>query len=83
MSIFKDREDFKKVQAQYVEKHADVRAMLQLPAGRKLLDEMAKMFDEGDLMGRSPEETYFNLGRRAVVRWLRDLRDFNVGTGDE
>jgi hypothetical protein len=43
--------------------------------GKLLLDILQDMFYKSDLLGDTPERTYFNLGRREVVRFLLDLRD--------
>jgi len=34
-------------------------------------------FYEGNMMGETPEATAFNLGRRDVVVYLRELREYS------
>lgn len=43
--------------------------------GRLLLDLLEEMYYKGDLVGETPEKTYFNLGKREVVNFLIGLRD--------
>lgn len=42
-------------------------------AGQSLLKLLEEMFYKGPLVGKTPEETYFNLGRREVVEFLHGL----------
>lgn len=49
---------------------------LQSNADAKLLLEILQdLYYRGNLVGSTPEETYFNLGRRDVVDFLIDVRD--------
>lgn len=55
---------------------AKVGALLRNNAdARVMMDILRDLFYDGDLLGREPHETYHNLGRREVVRFLMDLRD--------
>lgn len=40
-----------------------------------LLEILQDLYYKGNLVGSTPEETYFNLGRRDVVDFLIDVRD--------
>lgn len=43
--------------------------------GKELMDMLEDMYYNGKMVGATPEDTYFNLGRRDVVHYLRQLRD--------
>lgn len=49
--------------------------LLNSPDGRLLLDILEEDYYKGDLRGKTPEDSYFNLGQREVVRFLIGLRD--------
>ena len=44
-------------------------------AGKELLKDLTAAFDPDDLRGTTPDDTFFNLGARSVVRYLKALRD--------
>jgi hypothetical protein len=67
MAQQKQMEDLR---AEMAQKHARIFASSE---GRQLLALLERRFFSGDLMGRTPEETAFNLGAREVVRTMRDL----------
>lgn len=48
--------------------------------GKLLLKALEEEFFDGDLYDSSPEKTFFNLGAREVVRYIRHLRDAAKGT---
>jgi hypothetical protein len=43
------------------------------PDGKKALEMLADTFDKDQLLGDTPETTYYNLGRRAVVRYIQSM----------
>lgn len=49
---------------------------LQSPGGRELVEHLAGRYaaSTGALVGATAEKTYFNLGRLAVVEYLRELQ---------
>ena len=50
-----------------------VRALFATDEGRKVLDILGDEFDTDELRGGTVEETYFNLGRRDVLVYLKQL----------
>ncbi len=48
--------------------------------GKELLEEMEKEYDGDEVMADTPPKTYFNLGRRSVVR---DIHFFLEHGGEE
>lgn len=62
-------------------KRAQVVAVLETPGGKEMLEALEEMFYHADLFGQTPEETAYNLGRRDVVVYLRQLR--NLGKKKE
>jgi hypothetical protein len=42
--------------------------------GRLLVETLRDLFYDGDMLGDTPEKTYFNLGQRNVVAFLLDLQ---------
>ena len=55
------------------EKGNTVRRALSTPDGKFLLQVLEKAFVEGELLGETDRETFFNLGAREVVVYLRSL----------
>lgn len=50
-------------------------ALLTTEPGKALLKMLEDMYYHGQLIGTTPERTYFNLGARDVIRHLHELRD--------
>ena len=50
-----------------------VRSAANTPAGKKLLDLMEETFCNQSLRRDSPYDTYYALGQRDVVQYLREL----------
>lgn len=44
------------------------------PDGKLLVETLRDLFYDGDMLGETPEKTYFNLGQRNVVAFLLDLQ---------
>jgi hypothetical protein len=53
-----------------------VRSVLSSDAGKEMMVLLEEAFYHGGLMAETPEKTAYNLGRRDVVMYLRQLRDF-------
>ena len=49
---------------------------LDSPDGKEVLSLLEEEFFLGTMMGSTPEQTAFNLGRRDVVVYIRNLRDY-------
>jgi hypothetical protein len=45
--------------------------------GKKFIAALEESFYEGDMVGETPYDTYFNLGRRDVVEFLKSLQRIN------
>ena len=55
------------------EKSAKFHEFLSNPVGKELIDIMIEEFDRDDLRGANAKETYYNLGARDVVVYLKTL----------
>lgn len=44
-------------------------------AGKELIEDLHEAFDPDELRADSVEDTFFNLGARSVVRYIKSLRD--------
>jgi hypothetical protein len=53
-----------------------VRSVLTTDAGREMMTLLEEAFYHGEIFGETAEKTAYNLGRRDVVLYLRQLRDF-------
>ena len=53
-----------------------VRSVLSSDAGKEMMSLLEEAFYHGGLMAETPEKAAYNLGRRDVVMYLRQLRDF-------
>ena len=51
-----------------------VGAFLQSEGGRDLVEHLASRFASGSMLGGTVEKTYFNLGCRFVVEYLREIQ---------
>ena len=58
------------------EKRKVVQNVLKTPEGKKLFAVLEDTFERKPLKGENPHETYYNLGQRDLVQYLRELRDF-------
>ena len=56
-------------------KGAAVRRLLDTPDGALVLDLLEAEFVNRPLLGKSPDETAFNVGRHDVVLYLKQLRE--------
>ena len=59
-----------------------LRVLLASEAGQWLMGWLERQYVDGELVGETDAETYFNLGRRDVVVELRRLRDAVEPTGE-
>lgn len=59
------------------------RATFATPQGRELIEQLRAQFDGDELLGDSPEETYFNLGARWLFRELVFLATAGTTTAGE
>lgn len=51
--------------------------------GKALFDLLESAFENRSLKGEDPYQTYYNLGQRDVVQYLRELRDIKPGESDD
>ena len=49
------------------------------PDGKALLDLLTDVFENRPLKGADPYDTYYNLGQRDVVQYLRELAEYTNG----
>jgi len=47
--------------------------LFNTPLGKQVLDAMSNEFDIGEMRGKSVEDTYFNLGRRDAVVYIKQM----------
>ncbi len=67
-----------------LEPHArEAAALLATPSFAHLMGRLNALFVDGQLMGKTPEETAFNLGQREVVIYLRRLAALKERTGED
>ena len=50
-----------------------VRAIFSSPEGKKVLELLSEQFDQDDLRGDTVQDTYYNLGQRDVLIYIRQL----------
>ena len=56
-------------------KGSAIRRLFETPDGALVLELLEAEFVHHPLLGKSPEETAFNVGRHDVVLYLKQLRD--------
>lgn len=57
------------------EKAEIVRSALNTDSGKALFGLMSQTFESGSLKGEDPHDTYYRLGQRDVVAYLRELSE--------
>ena len=62
-------------------KSAKVRQLFATDRGREVLKILADEFDNDELRGDSVEETYYNLGQRDVIVYIRQLIEADINNG--
>ncbi len=67
-----------KVQARLAKKSASVQAFLRSDVGREVIRVLEDEFYNGELMADTPEKTAYNLGRRDVVMYLKQLQRWDT-----
>jgi hypothetical protein len=70
------RNSLEEARARVLAKSKAISRFLGSPDGKEVLSLLEEEFFLGSMMGSSPEQTAFNLGRRDVVVYIRNLRDF-------
>ena len=56
-----------------------VQAVASTPDGKALFDLLETVFESRRLRDDDPHQTYYNLGQRDVVQYLRELRGIEDG----
>lgn len=69
-------EKVEKAKEAVIKKAKIFRDMFQTPQGKKCLEFLEQEFDLEDLRGHTTEDTYYNLGRRDVVVYIRQMLKF-------
>lgn len=59
------------------EKQRVIRSVLNTPEGKNLFELLEDAFENRALKASDPHDTYYNLGQRDLVQYLRELRDYN------
>ena len=54
-----------------------VQEVARTPAGKKFFALLEETFERKSLRGSGPYETYYNIGQRDLVEYLRELRDYD------
>jgi len=57
-------------------KAGKVMAFMNSELGKEIIKAMEDEFYHGDLRGEDPHQTYYNLGRRDAVSYLKELQSF-------
>jgi len=57
-------------------KAGKVMTFMNSELGKDIIAAMEDEFYHGDLRGEGPHQTYFNLGRRDAVSYLKELQKF-------
>lgn len=61
-------------------KSALVTAFLNSAAGKEMIKVLEEEFYDGEIKGSDPYDTYYNLGRRDVVAYLKQLAKWREST---
>ncbi len=64
------------VAARLQRKAAAVRDFLSSPGGKAVMEILEEEFHDGDMRGTDTHQTYYNLGRRDVVAYLKELAEY-------
>ena len=59
--------------AKLKEKSRAIRSIFDNPAGRRVLEILSEQFDSDDLRGKTVEETYYKLGQRDALVFIRQM----------
>lgn len=59
-------------------KAALVRRLFATPLGKEVHEILVNQFDADDLRGETVEQTYYNLGQRDVLVYLRQLGEVDI-----
>jgi hypothetical protein len=58
-------------------KQGIIKRVLMTSDGKELMRVLEETFEERRLRGDDPYDTYYNLGQRDLVQYLKQLRDMN------
>jgi len=67
-----------KIKARLAHKQSLVSGFMQSEAGKEIIRILEEEFYDGELLGGDSHETYYNLGRRDVVAYLRQLANWRT-----
>lgn len=67
--------DAKELRIQNTKEDKAIGEMLSSVPGKQLMTYLEETFDADNIVGVKVEDTYYNLGARGVVRFLKNLRD--------
>lgn len=67
-----------KVKARLAKKSAQVQAFMDSSLGREVISALEEEFYHGDLFDSDPNKTAYNLGRRDVVVYLKQLQTWRT-----
>ncbi len=70
-------ETLKKVKARLQKKSAQVQAFMDSTLGRAVIEALEAEFYDGELFDDDPYKTAYNLGRRDVVIYLKQLQTWS------
>lgn len=71
-------ETLDKVKARLQKKSARVQTFMDSELGRAVIDALDAEFYDGDLFDKDPYQTAYNLGRRDVVVYLKQLQSWRI-----
>ena len=70
--------DLDKIKANLARKSSLVAGFMRSEAGKEIIRVLEEEFYNDELRGEDPHQTYYNLGRRDVVSYLKQLAKWRV-----
>ena len=72
-AAIKDSKGLEQIKKNLARKSALISQFMESTAGQELIRVLEEEFYDGELVGKDPHQTYYNLGRRDVVSYLKQL----------
>jgi len=76
----KDSKSLEQIKKSLARKSALIGHFMESEAGQELIRVLEEEFYDGELVGKDPHQTYYNLGRRDVVSYLKQLAKWREPT---
>lgn len=68
-----DKVGIEEIQEKLRHKRARFRRVFGSLDGKKVMEDLAEQFDNEELRAKTPHDTYYNLGRRDVVVYIKQV----------